>query len=282
MAAKSHVVGQIAIPLPPQMLRRSLAWQARRDQRAEYRADFDEARVHGLRIRHVMKQVRLDTDESLRELGLMPPAARAATARAATARAVPPTNHPPAETRPPTRTATTLTARAPVDRAVVDRPTSPTAVAEPTTPNPDSLRIAPPESSDIAPVPPMPATGARPAPTASARSGSSTTVTESSAMSAGPTGPVSSLASTVAAPCARPARPADPASKGTPCPTAAAIRSPVAGAASHHTSSVLGAAVPAAASGAGGRWLRAPPILDTFRRRPAAVALGWCYAGSGS
>src|SRR5438132_6046599 len=72
MAARSQVKGQIAIPLPPQMTRRSLAWQSRRDQRAEYRAAFDEARQHGLRTRHVLKQIRADTDASLRDLGLLP------------------------------------------------------------------------------------------------------------------------------------------------------------------------------------------------------------------
>ena len=46
------MVGQIAIPLPPEMLRRSLAWQARHELQEEVRAEFDEARLHGLRARH--------------------------------------------------------------------------------------------------------------------------------------------------------------------------------------------------------------------------------------
>lgn len=71
-----HVVGQIAIPLPPEMLKRSPAWQRRRDQREEYRAAFLRARIPGLQARYAYKQMRLDTDEALRELGLMPPRPR--------------------------------------------------------------------------------------------------------------------------------------------------------------------------------------------------------------
>ena len=69
MAARAQVTGQIAIPLPKQLLRRSAAWQSRQAQRRAYRAEFVEARTHGLRTRHVLKQIRLDTDEALRELG---------------------------------------------------------------------------------------------------------------------------------------------------------------------------------------------------------------------
>lgn len=54
------------------MLRRSRAWQSRRDQRKEYKTEFDEARQHGLRTRHVVKQIRRDTDEALRQAGLKP------------------------------------------------------------------------------------------------------------------------------------------------------------------------------------------------------------------
>jgi hypothetical protein len=273
MAARSQVTGQIAIPLPPQMLRRSLAWQARRDQRAEYRAAFDETRVHGLRIRHVMKQIRRDTDESLRELGLMPAPAAVAPA------ALP--NRPPAEIRPPKPAAAIPTTRPPVDGAVVDGavvdgavvdgavvdgavvdgavvdgavvdgavvdgPTPPATVAEPAIPNPGSHRAAPPRFSDIAPVAPAAPKGAastRPAP----------------------------LHRTDRAPHNRRgswrhvhrAR-ASPSSKVPPSLA-------VARTASHRRSSIVGPAVPVAASGAGGvagkvagaQRLRAPPnFLD--------------------
>jgi hypothetical protein len=266
MAVKSQVVGQIAIPLPPQMLRRSLAWQARRDQRAEYRAAFDETRVHGLRVRHVMKQIRLDTDESLRELGLMP-------ARAASAPAAPPADRPPAETRPPTRTAATptprpLVDRAVVDRAVVDRPAPPAAVAEPAIPNPSSLRATPPQLSDTSQAAPEGTTSTRPSPTESARLCSTTTVAAGCAGSgrAGPSvsgraasvaagcagsggaGPsVSGRAASVVARCAGSGGPAPPASG----PALTVAPSPmVGGTASRRTSSGLCVAVFVAASGA--------------------------------
>ena len=112
MAAKTRIVGQLAIPLPPQMLRRSLAWQSRRDQRAECRAEFDEARRHGLIARHALKQHRLDRDESLRDLGLMP--ASGPTAHPSTT----PRRHPPAGAEPCRQQP--ATAKAPTHAA--DRP----------------------------------------------------------------------------------------------------------------------------------------------------------------
>lgn len=72
MAGRPQIVGQMTIALPSELLRRSEAWQQRRDRRAAHQAEFREARTHGLRSRHVFKQMRQDTDEALRELGLMP------------------------------------------------------------------------------------------------------------------------------------------------------------------------------------------------------------------
>jgi hypothetical protein len=245
------------------MLRRSMAWQARRDQRAQYRADFDEARVHGLRIRHVMKQVRLDTDESLRELGLMP------VARAATAPATPPTNRPPAETRPSTRAAATPTARPPVDRAAVDRPTSPAAVAGPANLNPDDRRAVPPQSSSIAPATPKGTTSRRPASTTSDGPSSTTTAAAPCATSTGFALAASCPTSVAAASRARSVRSALAASRPA---SVVAPSSAVGRTVSHGTSSIAGVAVPAGAPGAGevvgsvggAQWARASPNVDAI------------------
>ena len=44
MGGRRQMKGQIAIPLPPEMLRRSLQWQAQHEMRAEMRAECDEVR----------------------------------------------------------------------------------------------------------------------------------------------------------------------------------------------------------------------------------------------
>src|SRR3954452_21490623 len=68
---RAAVKGQIALKLPPEMLRRSEAWRARRDERAAVRAEFDEARRHGLMARHAEKLRRLDVAEWERQF--LPP-----------------------------------------------------------------------------------------------------------------------------------------------------------------------------------------------------------------
>lgn len=58
MAGGSRCIGQMMIPLPEAMLRRSLAWQSRHETSEEVRAEFGEARDHGLRARHALKLQR--------------------------------------------------------------------------------------------------------------------------------------------------------------------------------------------------------------------------------
>src|SRR5256885_7589864 len=66
MGGGAPVVGQMAIALPPQLLRRSDAWLSRRADNAAVRAEFDEARRHGLRTRHAVKLRRLRDEAAAR------------------------------------------------------------------------------------------------------------------------------------------------------------------------------------------------------------------------
>jgi hypothetical protein len=223
-----------------------------------------------------MKQIRLDTDESLRELGLMP--------AQQPPECHPPANRPPTETRPPTPAAMPRTPgppvdrrhaaaplprrgadadravvdravvdRAVVDRAVVDRPTPLANVAESVIPNPERLRTAAPQSSNVAPVTPKGAASTRPAPVASAGPSSTTDVAASHGVPAGSAAPV---------PC--------PASKVSPHPA-------IAWTVYHRASSVVGLAVPTVVRVTGRavspQWSRAPPIpavIPQELRRPSS------------
>lgn len=60
MRARREVRGQMALDLPPELTRRSEQWEERRAERAAMRAEFKEARRHGLYVRHTMKLQRLE------------------------------------------------------------------------------------------------------------------------------------------------------------------------------------------------------------------------------
>jgi hypothetical protein len=60
MGVRREARGQLTIDLPPELTRRSDWWEERRAERAAMRAEFKEARRHGLYVRHTMKLQRLE------------------------------------------------------------------------------------------------------------------------------------------------------------------------------------------------------------------------------
>jgi hypothetical protein len=57
---RREVRGQMALDLPPELTRRSEWWEERQAERAVMRAEFKEARRHGLDARHATKLIRLE------------------------------------------------------------------------------------------------------------------------------------------------------------------------------------------------------------------------------